>query len=519
MEAEQTWDDECDVLVVGSGGGALTGAYTAAREGLSVILAEADDCFGGTTAYSGGGMWFPNNAVLRRAGGTDTPEDARTYYRAVVGDRTPVELQDAYLENGAKLVDYLETDDDFAFQVLPWPDYFGSAPRASDTGRHIVMKPVQPEALGDLRDTLRPTLGVERAGEPLPDLVAGGQALIGRHLLALSRRDNAELRTNTCCEELVREGDTITGAVVSQDGVRRRVRAHRGVLVASGGFERNEAMRKEYDVPGTSRDTLGPATNQGKAIRAGIDIGADVDLMSEAWWSPGLTHPDGTSTFSLWFTGGIFVDDNGERFVNESRAYDRIGRDVIDRIDAGTVTLPFWMVYDDRDGERPPVRSTSVPMGETDAYRDAGLWVSADTLDELATRIGVPADRLASTVARFNEFAAAGRDDDFQRGDEAYDRSFAGGGSPLVPLETGPFHAAAFGISDLGTKGGLRTDAHARVLDRDGAVINGLYAAGNSQAAVSGTVYPGGGNPIGSCMVFSHLAALDMAGRDGGGRA
>lgn len=510
------WDDECDVLVIGSGGGALTGGYTAAREGLSVILVEASDRFGGTTAYSGGGLWFPCNPVLRRQGDQDTLEDATTYFRSIVGDRTPRDLQDAYLRTGAELVEYLEADDDFEFMAYPWPDYFGSAPKASATGRHIMMLPIQAEALGALRDDLRPPLPTERAGHPLPDLVVGGQALVGRFLLALSRQPQAELRLNTVADELVREGDTVTGAVVSQDGVRRRIRARRGVLIAAGGFEHNEQMRKEHGVPGDARDAMGPSTNQGLAIRAGMEAGADTDLMEEAWWSPGMTHPDGSSTFSLWFTGGIFVDDDGDRFVNESWPYDRIGREVIDRIDAGTVTLPYWMVYDSRDGERPPVRSTSIPTGKTEDYRDAGLWVTADTLEELAARIGVPADRLQATVARFNAFVADDADADFHRGDEPYDRSFAEGGSPLVAIDHPPFHAAAFGISDLGTKGGLRTDASGRVLDPDGSVIQGLYAAGNSQAAVSGTVYPGGGNPIGSCMVFSHLAALDMAAPQSG---
>ncbi|MFC0866213.1 FAD-binding protein [Sphaerimonospora cavernae] len=511
MSAEQIWDDECDVLVVGSGGGALTGAYTAAREGLSVILVEATDRFGGTTAYSGGGMWFPCNAALRKAGDDDTLEDAKTYYYSVVGDRTPRELQDAFLDNGAPLVDYLESDDDFEFMVYPWPDYFGSAPKAKATGRHIMMMPLRPEQLGSLRDSLRPPLPTDRAGQPLPDLIGGGQALIGRLLLALSKQESADLRLNTVCDELVRDGGAVVGAVVVQDGVRRRIRARRGVLIASGGFERNQEMRAKYGVPGDARDAMGPAGNLGKAIQAGIDVGADVDLMSEAWWSPGITHPDGTSTFSLWFTGGIFVDDSGERFVNESWAYDRLGRVVIEKIEEGRVTLPFWMIYDDRAGERPPVRSTSVPLGETEAYREAGLWVSAPTLAELAEKIGVPAENLERTVARFNEFAKRDKDDDFQRGDEPYDRAFAEGGSPLVPIENAPFHAVAFGISDLGTKGGLRTDTRARVLDASGQVIKGLYAAGNSMAAASGTVYPGGGNPIGSCMVFSHLAALDMA--------
>ncbi|MGW5648660.1 FAD-binding protein [Saccharopolyspora sp. NPDC003752] len=512
-ETSNRWDDECDVLVIGSGGGALTGAYTAAREGLSVIVAEATDKFGGTTAYSGGGLWFPGNAVLRRAGDQDTLADAKTYFRAVVGDRTPRELQDAFLDNGGRLVDYLEADDDFEFLVYPWPDYFGSAPKASATGRHIMPTPLEPARLGALRDSLRPPLDVDRAGNPPADLLIGGQALIGRLLLALSKQDAVRMRRGAVCDELVREGDVVVGAVVDEGGRRRRIRARRGVLIAAGGFERNQSMRTEHQVPGAARDAMGPPGNLGKAIQAGIDAGADTDLMSEAWWSPGITHPDGTSTFSLWFTGGIFVDDNAERFVNESWPYDRIGRVVIDRIGDGGVTLPFWMIYDDREGARPPVRSTSVPVGETEDYVDAGLWFSADTLGELAEQIGVPAENLVRTVARFNAFAAAGTDDDFHRGAEPYDRAFAGDGSPLVPIEKGPFHAAAFGISDLGTKGGLRTDARARVLDTSGSAIPGLYAAGNSMAAVSGTAYPGGGNPIGSCMVFSHLAALDMLAR------
>jgi len=140
------------------------------------------------------------------------------------------------------------------------------------------------------------------------------------------------------------------------------------------------------------------------------------------------------------------------------------------------------------------------------------LWRTADTLVGLAQAIGVPADNLLGTVARYNEMVAKGADADFGRGDEAYDRAFSNGEPPLVPIDKAPFHAAAFGLSDLGTKGGLRTDSRARVLDEAGVAIVGLYAAGNTMAAVSGTTYPGGGNPIGASMVFSHLAALDMAG-------
>ena len=501
-----------DVVVAGSGGG-ITGAYTAAREGLSVALLEATGKFGGTTAYSGGGgMWFPCNAVLRRAGCDDTIERALTYFHAVVGDRTPRELQEAYVRGGAALIDYLEADENFEFAVLPWPDYFGSAPEARGDGmRHIVAAPLPGEVLGAQGALVRGPLDNDRLDTPAPDLLVGGRALVGRFLAALRRFDGVQLYRDTELIDLVRTAGRVVGAVVRRDGRTVTIGARRGVLLATGGFEHNADMRSRYGVPGRTADTMGAPANTGAAHLAAIRAGASTDLMDQAWWSPGLIHPDGRAAFALWFTGGIFVNTQGRRFVNESGPYDRIGRTIIDEMQSGALTMPFWMVYDDRRGEVPPVKATNVSIVATEQYRDAGLWRTADTIADLAGMIGVPAGQLRETVDRYNEMVAAGADRDFGRGDEPYDRAFSGGKPPLTPIETPPFHAAAFGLSDLGTKGGLRTDARARVLDADGRPIPGLYAAGNTMAAVSGTTYPGGGNPIGASMLFSHLAALDMA--------
>jgi 3-oxosteroid 1-dehydrogenase len=510
------WDDTTDVLVAGSGAGGVTGAYTAAREGMAVILIEASERYGGTTAYSGGGgMWFPGNPVVRRAGVEDDIDDAVEYYAAVVGDRTPAALQETYVRGGAPLVEYLEAEERLKFSLLPWPDYFGSAPKARGDGmRHIAAKPLKVAAAPELRELIRGPLDTDRLGQPAPDdYFIGGRALIARFLLATRRYPNASARLDTALTELVVEDGRVAGAVVQTPEGRRRIRARRGVLLAAGGFEHNDEMRARYGVPGQSRDSMGPWSNRGLAHLAGIAAGADTDLMDQAWWSPGLTHPDGSSAFALWFTGGIFVDDDGRRFVNESAAYDRLGRAVLAAMADGTVTLPFWMVYDSSGDEEvpvPPVKATNVSMVEPQRYVSAGLWRSADTLESLAEAIGVPPQNLTDTVARFNEFAAHGTDEDFGRGDEPYDRAFSGGASPLHPIDQPPFHAAAFGVSDLGTKGGLRTDTTARVLDTTGQVIPGLYASGNTMAAPSGTTYPGGGNPIGTSMVFSHLAVLDM---------
>ena len=510
------FDEVVDVLVVGSGGGGLCGTYTAAREGLTVMMIEASDRFGGTTAYSaGGGVWYPVNPVYQREGIDDTIEDALEYYRAVVGDRTPAELQETYVRGGAPLIEYLEQDPHLSFMAYPWIDYFGSAPKARlDGKRHIIPTPMPVAEAPHLREVVRGPLDADRLGAEHPDdLFIGGRAMVARFLTAIEAYSNATVHLNTTLRELLTDdAGRVVGAVVERDGARLRIRADRGVLLAAGGFEANQDLRTEYGVPGDANDTMGPPTNDGSALQAALAVGADTDLLDQAWWSPGLMHPDGRAAFALGIVGGMFVNQDGERFANESAPYDSLARTMLDQVEAGRLTTPYWLVYDDAADGRPPVLASNVTMVETEKFRGAGLWRTGETLEELAREIGVPEDALVATVRRFNEFVAAGRDEDFGRGDEAYDRLFSEGAAPFAPIEKGPFHAAAFGFSDLGTKGGLRTDVHARVLGTSGETIPGLYAAGNTMAAPSGEVYPGGGNPIGTSVLFSHLAARHMAG-------
>lgn len=506
------WDEECDLLIAGSGAGGMVGAYTAAREGLSVILLESTDRYGGTSAYSGGGMWLPGNAVLRRSGGDADLERARAYYHAVVGDRTPRPLQDTYIDTGHRLIDYLEEDEDFAFIEFPWPDYYGSEPDASPVGRHIVPASIPASRIGKLRDQLRPTLGEEQAGEPLADELESGQALIGRFLLALSKKPNASCRLNHRLVSLIEDGGRVAGAVVETPGGERHIRARKGVLIASGGFGHNAPMREKYGMPGAVAGCMSPPGNDGIAMEAAITLGADTDLMDQGWWSPGLVRADGRMTFTVGIDGGLFVNQRGERFMNETIPYDRGGRAIIDEMEAGRLTLPFWLIYDNRDDGAPPIQFPNLPLGNLDDYRAAGLLVRGDTLAELARKTGLPADALEASVARFNGLVEGGRDTDFHRGDEPYDNVSVGGHSPLDTVSRPPYFAIAFGLSDLGTKGGLRTDTHARVLDAKGAPIPGLYATGNAMAAVSGKTYPAGGNPVGSSMVFGYIAARDAAG-------
>jgi succinate dehydrogenase/fumarate reductase flavoprotein subunit len=527
------WDDSCDVLVVGSGGGALIGAYAAGSRGLKTIVVEATDKFGGTTAYSGSGMWHPGNPVLKRSGAADTDAAARAYYKAVVGPRTAEALQDAYIDTGPKMIEELERNPNFKFEVFPWPDYYGNTAGAHPEGRHIISQAIPATELGELRQHIRPTLSTEREGQTPADQLMGGQALIGRALLANQGTGNVELRLSSPLDRLIVEDGVVVGGEVTTDGKRRRIRARRGVLLAAGGFEQNNALREKYGIAGTNKWSVGGLGNYGKALEAGIAIGAGTDLMDQAWWSPGLMHPDGTATFTVGILGGIMVNGAGRRFANEALPYDRLAREMLKGEKTGIQHIPSWMIWDKRFGE-PPIMNASVTLRPEAEYIAAGLWKKSDTLEGLAEQIGVPADSLKDTIVRFNRFAETGVDEDFRRGEEPFEKFvFAAaeylenlvsnegkmdkgpaekGPNPgLTPIDRPPFYAAKIALSDLGTKGGLKTDTAARVLRQDGSVIRGLYAAGNTMAAVSGEAYPGGGNPIGSSAVFSYLAALDMA--------
>lgn len=205
-----------------------------------MLLVEATDKFGGTTAFSGGGgMWFPCNPVLERAGTDDTLDEALKYFHAVVGDRTPQELQDAYVTGGAGFIAYLEQDHGFEFAVLPWPDYYGSVPGARNDGyRHIVPKPLPDSALGSYQGLVRGPLDTERLGAPAPDTLIGGRALVGRFLAALDKLPNADCWCEAPLTELITESGRVVGAIVERGGERLRVCAGAGCCWRRAGSSR-----------------------------------------------------------------------------------------------------------------------------------------------------------------------------------------------------------------------------------------------------------------------------------------
>jgi 3-oxosteroid 1-dehydrogenase len=308
------------------------------------------------------------------------------------------------------------------------------------------------------------------------------------------------------------------GVAVIRDGRPALIRAERGVVLAAGGFERNAAMRQRYQrAPVGTEWTTGSAGNTGDAIEAAEAAGAALDLMDDAWWGPAIPLPSGPY-FCLAersLPGCLLVNGAGRRFVNESAPYVDAVHAMYDGHAGAVPHIPSWLIFDQR--YRDSYVFAGLPPGRPLPRRwfAAGSVHRADTIAELAGLAGLDPAALAATVARFGDFAAAGKDADFHRGDSAYDRYY---GDPrhrpnpnLAPLARPPFYAVKIVPGDLGTKGGLRTDERARVLRADGTPIPGLYAAGNTSAAVMGHSYAGAGATIGPAMTFGYLAALDLA--------
>src|SRR6478609_2957090 len=465
-----TEEREYDVVVVGSGGGALTGAFLAQRAGLSTVVVEKTALLGGTSAYSGGACWLPGSQVQQRAGIGDSTDGAREYLAAVLDDPDQDRVE-AFLAHSPELVAELE-EAGIPFEWLPFSEYY-DAPGRVPMGRSI-----QPTNIkrGDLSPAVaalvRPPVERDRVGEGGRNTLSGGQALIARLLEGFVGAGGTVL-TELPMTGLVLDGDgpgtRVAGIAAMTPEGPVEIRARRGVLIAAGGFEGNAEERAAHGVPGDVAWTMAPrGTNTGEPIRAGVAIGAASDYSGVGWFCPGLEQPDGGGSFTLGFRSGLMVDANGRRYANECLPYDRFGRIMAEAPER----IPSCYVFDSREGGRLP--AIAMPEGDPAEHLAAGTWVQADSLPELAAAIGVPAEQLVATVERFNGFCETGVDEDFGRGADEYDTFFAGGEGPnkaLTPVTQAPYYAARFVLSDLGTKGGLVTDARGRVLREDGTHI------------------------------------------------
>jgi 3-oxosteroid 1-dehydrogenase len=539
-----------DVVVVGSGAAGMTAALRAAHQGLRVVVVEKAAHFGGSTARSGGGIWLPGNDVLRAAGVVDSPEQAREYLARVVGpDATPAR-QRALLEHGPEMLAFVQAHTPLRLSwVTGYADYYPEWPGGLAGGRTVEPVPLNGRVLGDELAHLAPaylaapagltvtatdyrwlSLGLRHPRSWLTAARLSARTLVTRvrrrRLLAMGQALAAALRAGLLRLDVPVWLDTplldvhtdadgrVDGVWVERDGRRTPLRARRGVLLASGGFEHNEPMRHKYQrAPIGTRWTVGAPGNTGDGIEAGERLGAALDLMDDAWWGPSipLPHEPYFCLAERSLPGGLIVDGDGRRFINEAIPY-------VDAVHAmyDHGAIPAWLVFDQRYRDRYAFATRAPRQPLPGRWYKAGAVFRESTLDGLADAIGVPGPVLLATVERFNGFARTGTDADFGRGGSAYDRYY---GDPrnrpnpcLGALDNPPFYAAKLVPGDLGTKGGLRTDERARVLRPDGIPIPGLYAAGNTSASVMGHSYAGAGATIGPAMTFGYLAAGDMQG-------
>ena len=551
------WDFATDLLVVGSGAGAMTAAFVAKREGLDPLVVEKAARFGGTSARSGGGVWIPNNPLMAAAGLPDSLEQALTYLDATVGDRVPVARKEAFLRHGPTMVAYLLQYSRLRLELnREYTDYYPERPGGMKGGRALDPGICRGRTLGPLLDQLEPTPHDMPFGFVLTTAEVKPLALVtrrpryllaaakvalrtvwgrltGARLLCMGQALVAQLRLSlheagvpvwleTRVRELVVEGGRVAGVVAEREGRPLRIRATRGVVLAAGGFARNQAMREHYQkAPICAEWTLAGSGDEGDAIRMGVDLDAALDLMDEAWWGPSSLPPGSPPHFHLLersLPGSILVDSAGRRFTNESASYIDVVHAMYEHNRPGVVSIPAYFVMDQRFRRRYLFGITMPLQDFPEEYLKSGYVTKADTLDALAERIGVDPRGLCETVARFNEFAREGKDLDFHRGESHYDRHY---GDPTVKpspclgaIEKPPFYAVAMIPGDIGTKGGLVTDEHARVLREDGSHIEGLYAIGNASASVMGDTYPGPGSTLGPAMTFGYVAALHASRGD-----
>ncbi len=562
------WDHSFDVLVMGSGGAGQCAALRAHDLGLTVLIAEKGDTWGGSTAMSGGAVWIPNNRDMLAKGLHDSEDDAVKYLLHLTGGSVPEDRIRIFVRDGNRMVDYLEARTHLKFDALEiYPDYHPEDPGGRAGGRSLEPRPVDGTRLGEEFRTLHdpyppamimgkflltvmqarallqpgfaPKLGMakgmakyalRRKKRKLYDrdpFLSMGQALMAGLRLSLIDR-GVPLWLKSPVQSFITEDGRVVGAVVVRDGKRLNIEARRGVVVAAGGFERNDEMRKKYQrAPIEASWTVGNYDNTGDGILAGEAVGAklDVELMREAWWMPATLAPNVKYNNVLMLEKslphGMFVNRNAQRFVNEGESYNDLVIDMYDQDAKDHATIPGWFIVDATYRSRynlGPVLPTlvmpdkKIPAG----WRPGEGWLhKADTLDDLARDIGLDPVALRASVDRFNGFARTGVDEDFHRGASANDRYYsdprAKPNPTLGPIEKAPFYAVPVTPSDLGTKAGLMTDNDGRVLDTQDRPIPGLYGAGNSVSTVMGTRYAGAGATIGPAMVWGFLCGEAIA--------
>lgn len=527
-----------DVVVIGSGAAGLSAALSASVRGSRVLVLEKSGLVGGTTAMSGGGVWVPCHHHQASIGATDTRDEALDYIRAVAPEgwhNVEEPLWVAFVDHAPEMLAFVEANSPLRFAPSREPDPYVEAPGGKQFGRMVSPRPIPALPLGPWRRRVRgpmfsPWINYEEAhdnyfyarGKRLLlrlaprmfyRMVTGKRVMGNALVVGLLRgclQNGCTIWTDTPAGRLVIEEGRITGVEVERDGEASIVRSRSGVVLASGGFEWNEQMMAEY-FPGQLDWRGSPSTNTGDGQRMAVEVGAQLDRMDQAliFGTTALAYEGrvrGAPAGDYYLPHSMVVNRHGRRFVNEKDMNFGLAFDERDPETGEPLHQPAWRIYDSQYASKYPM---ALPKTSAFATR-----VSDPTLHGLARQIGVAPAGLEETAARFSRFARAGRDDDFGRGDSYWDkyRMTDPGNAPnptLGTIEVPPFFAYPFKASILGTKGGARTNARGQVVDRQGEVILGLYAAGNVMANPFGTKAVGAGTTLGPCLTWGYICGLE----------
>jgi 3-oxosteroid 1-dehydrogenase len=559
---------EYDLVIVGSGGGAIPAALVAKQQGKTAVILEKMDKVGGSTSFSGGVLWIPNHPLLAEAGVKDSYEQGRTYLDSVIdydGPAVTPARKDTLLKAGPRMIDALRQ---WGMKLRrpndTWPDYYDTLPGGLPQGRSIMAEPFNLHELGEWENRLalyppmamlplgtdefttmflmkRNMAGKMKAAKlgwlMLKDkltkrqTVTNGAAIQGR-MLQIALREGVNLRPDTPVKDFIVEGGKVVGVIADHDGQRVEVRARDGVIVNVGGFSRNAEFRaKHMRAPSPVENTSANLGDTGEMVQAMMDLGAATDCLDTAWWVVTSRNTNGSwPKGAIWHDGtvlpfmhhldlslpfSIMVDQDGRRIADEAGAYMEIGERIYGRQAETGRAVPAWMIFDARHRKYYPW-GAQAPGVTPKEWLEDGYMKKANTLDELAALCAINAPGLKAEVVRYNGFCATGVDKDYGRGSRAFDNAH---GDPTIkpnpnmgPIEQGPFYACAIYPSDVGTAGGVVTDEYARVLKPGGAIIPGLYAIGNSTASVFGRCYPGAGASIGAAFTFGWVAAHHATG-------
>ncbi|KAH7141812.1 FAD binding domain-containing protein [Dactylonectria macrodidyma] len=550
------FDEETDVLIVGSGAGALTASLRATALGLRNIVVEKEETIGGASAISGGGLWIPCNPVSKAAGIKDSEQDALKYFEQAVGDVGPASSltkRQAYLTYGPKMIEFLQQQG-FRFHFSKgYPDYYPPLEGAMGKGggRTIESKVFNTKKLGAWESRLPPSsipaaiytndapvfsrltssIGafVYATWRVLP-LIA--RALVGQRLTSLGRglvaqllylhlrQGGSHVRLGTSLSKLVQGpmGEVIGAEVRSSKGLIT-IRTIRGVILAAGGFAHNRQMREQFmPKPASTEWTNSPKGDTGDAIQEGMRLGAATALMDDAWWGPTIMDPvTGAPAFALIERARphcFIVDSSGSRFMNEAQSYTDAGHDQYAR-NQKVKAIPAWLIMDSSHRNKYILGGLFARVKPSTEALASGRIFQAATIDELARQIGVDPEGLVKTTEKFNDMSREGVDTDFGKGNSVYDQFFgdptAGVNPNLAPVDKSPYYAIKIWPGDLGTKGGLLTDEFQRVLDKESRVIFGLYAIGNTAASIMGRTYLGAGSTLGPAMTHGYIAASNLS--------